>query len=152
MIRPAMPGDADVIRRVAEAAYHPFVAVLGRAPAPMVADFAAHIDQDRVIVFEQEGTVAGYAILLMDEQRALLDNIAVDPACQRSGIGHALLEQVERLAAELGYEILDLYTNVVMAANISWYEKLGFTETGRAEENGFQRVYMSKALANSPCG
>lgn len=47
----------------------------------MVADFAVHIDQDWVIVFEREGMIAGYAILLTNEQRALLDNIAVDPAC-----------------------------------------------------------------------
>ena len=113
----------------------------------MVADFAAHIDQDRVIVFEQEGAVAGYAILLTDERRALLDNIAVDPAHQHSGIGLLLIEQVESLSADLGYETLDLYTNVVMTANISWYEKLGFVETERAEEQGFQRVYMSK----DPC-
>lgn len=119
----------------------------------MVADFAAHIDQDPLIVFEQEGAVAGYAILLVDERRALLDNIAVDPAHQRRGIGLALIDQIKGLATDLGYETLDLYTNAVMTANISWYEKLGFVETGRAKEQGFHRIYMSsEALANGSGG
>jgi ribosomal protein S18 acetylase RimI-like enzyme len=40
-----------------------------------------------------------------------------------------------------------LYTNVKMARNIGWYERLGFVETRRGVENGFERVYFRKALA-----
>jgi ribosomal protein S18 acetylase RimI-like enzyme len=98
LIRPARSEDADAIRRVAESAYHPFVAALGRAPAPMVADFAAHIDKDWVIVFEREDAVAGYAILLTKGRRALLDNIAVDPACQRLGVGRPRVDPADRAA------------------------------------------------------
>ena len=94
--------------------------------------------------------VAGYAILILDEHRALLDNIAVDPDEQGSGIGRALIEEVERQTAIHGHRSLDLYTNVVMTANIAWYRKLGFVETRRAEEHGFRRVYMSKAISSIP--
>ena len=130
-------------------AYRPYVAALGKAPAPMVADFAAHIDQDWVIVSEQDSVVRGYAILLTNAQRALLDNIAVDPACQRSGIGVALIQHVEQRIIDLGYEALDLYTNVVMEDNVHWYEKLGFVETRRVEEAGFQRIYMRKFISDT---
>ncbi len=147
MIRQAQPRDRDAIQRIADAAYHPYVASLGKAPAPMVADFAAHIERDWVIVFEHEGRVKGYAILLTDgRQGALLDNIAVDPAFQRSGIGDALIREIERRVTELGHTALDLYTNVVMSDNIRWYAKLGFIETRRVDEAGFRRVYMRKML------
>lgn len=146
MIRRARPEDTNAIQRVAEAAYHPFVVILGKKPAPMVADFGAHIERDWVIVFEREAVVSGYAVLVISERRVLLDNIAVDPALQGSGIGSALIKQTERHAATLGYEALDLYTNVVMTANIQWYEKLGFIETKRADEAGFRRVYMRKTI------
>ncbi len=148
-IRRACPEDIHVIKRIAEEAYRPYVARLGKAPAPMVADFAAHIDRDLVFLSEKEGIVAGYAILSNNEQRALLDNIAVDPACQGGGVGRALIDEVERQVAALGYRSLDLYTNVVMTANIAWYRKLGFVETGLAREYGFHRVYMRKALASN---
>ena len=115
----------------------------------MVADFAAHIDRDWVIVFDRDGVVRGYAILLTNEQCALLDNIAVDPACQRSGIGVVLIEHVEQRIVDLGYQALDLYTNVVMEDNVRWYEKLGFVETRRVEEAGFQRIYMRKSISDT---
>lgn len=152
MIRSARPEDAKAIRQIAERAYGSFIAMIGKAPAPMIADFPTHIDRDQVFVFEREAGVAGYAILLNRDQRTLLDNIAVDPDLQRSGVGLALMEHVERHVATLGYETLDLYTNAVMTANIAWYEKLGFVETRRTEEHGFHRVYMSKTISGGPVG
>ncbi|MGI9450073.1 MAG: GNAT family N-acetyltransferase [Geminicoccaceae bacterium] len=149
MIRRARPEDAVAVRQIANQAYRPYVPCLGKAPAPMVADFAGHIDQDWVIVFEREGVVRGYAILLTNERRALLDNIAVDPACQRSGIGVALIAHVEQRVVDLGYEALDLYTNVVMKDNVRWYEKLGFVETRRVDEAGFRRIYMRKCASDT---
>lgn len=112
----------------------------------MVADFADHIDQDWVIVFERDGVVVGYAILLTNDQRALLDNIAIDPTCQRSGAGTTLVAHVEQRVIDLGYGALHLYTNVVMSDNVRWYEKLGFVETRRVDEAGFRRIYMSKMI------
>ncbi len=113
----------------------------------MIANFALHIDRDWVFVSEQENIVAGYAILLTKQREALLDNIAVDPAFQRSGMGEALVGQVEKRTIELGYAALDLYTNVIMSDNVRWYEKLGFVETRRVEEAGFRRIYMRKVLS-----
>ncbi len=149
MIRQARSDDLMAIRRIVGEAYRSYVALLGKAPAPMVADFAAHIDQDWVIVFEREGVIQGYAILRTNEQRALLDNIAVDPACQRSGIGVALIEHVEQHAGSLGFDALELYTNVVMEDNVRWYEKLGFVETGRVDEAGFRRIYMRNYISDT---
>ncbi len=42
-IRPAGPDDLDAVRRIARAAYAPYVPRIGREPAPMVADFTASI-------------------------------------------------------------------------------------------------------------
>ena len=148
MIRLAGPDDATAIQGIAESAYQIYIGDLGRPPAPMVADFARHLDRDRVVVFELDDVIAGYAIVIDDGHRALLDNIAVDPAFQGKGIGRALVDDAERHAATLGYEALDLYTNVVMTANIAWYRKLGFMETRRVEERGFRRVYMSKTFTS----
>lgn len=116
----------------------------------MIADFKRHIDEDWVIVFEWGGVIAGYAILLSDERRPLLDNIAVAPGHQHSGIGHTLIERVEQQADVLGHRSLELYTNVIMTENIRWYEKIGFIEDRRVVEDGFHRVYMKKALGPRP--
>jgi hypothetical protein len=41
---------------------------------------------------------------------------------------------------------LDLFTNEVMTENQAIYARLGYRETGRRTEDGYQRVYMEKDL------
>lgn len=145
MIRRAEISDVQSIKRIADNAYRLYVARLGRKPAPMVADFANHILNDWVIVFEQ-AVVLGYAVLLVDGQSALLDNIAVDPSTQQQGVGKALINHVEQHLLKLNHQHYDLYTNLVMVENLRWYQKLGFIETRRIEEKGFKRIYLRKQL------
>ena len=47
-IRPARMTDLDGIRRCAQAAYAPYVPRIGKAPAPMLADFASLIGDGKV--------------------------------------------------------------------------------------------------------
>ena len=49
-------------------------------------------------------------------------------------------------ARRRGHVGLRLYTNVLMTENFALYERLGFRETGRVSEQGFERLYMAKAL------
>lgn len=104
MIRRALPDDVPAIRRIAENAYQPYLAQLGKKPAPMVADFKKHVDEDWVVVFDRGGSLLGYAILLIDDQRVLLDNIAVDACAQRQGIGATLMDHIERHVIEIGQQ------------------------------------------------
>jgi hypothetical protein len=39
-----------------------------------------------------------------------------------------------------------LYTNQAMTENLSYYPRYGYTETHRAEQDGFHRVYFHKPL------
>ncbi|MGI9436638.1 MAG: GNAT family N-acetyltransferase [Geminicoccaceae bacterium] len=91
--------DLTAIRRIAEDAYSPYVARLGRKPAPMVADFEKHLVDDWVVVFARDH-VLGYAVVRtlgeVPQQVMLLDNIAVAIDAQRQGIGNALIEHVEQ--------------------------------------------------------
>ena len=56
-------------------------------------------------------------------------------------------EQAEATARQRGLPILRLYTNVRMTENMPFYRGLGFIETGRRHEDGFDRVYFEKELA-----
>ena len=143
-IRNAEPGDRTAVERIARAAYAPYVALIGRAPAPMVADFAAAIAAGRVWV---TGTpVAGYVVAWRRGDHWHLENVAVDPAAQGRGIGRALVAHVETLARRDGAAAVELYTNAKMAANLRLYPRLGYVETGRRTEDGFDRVFFRKAL------
>ena len=52
----------------------------------------------------------------------------------------------EEEARSLGLPAVTLYTNERMTENIDLYKKLGYTETARKTDQGYQRVYMQKSL------
>ena len=61
-IRTAAPGDLARVREIAQAAYLPYVAAIGKKPAPMVADFTSQITNGQVWIFSDEETVLGYVV------------------------------------------------------------------------------------------
>jgi ribosomal protein S18 acetylase RimI-like enzyme len=130
-----------------EAAYAPWIAVIGRRPGPMDDDYAARIAAGEATVAEAEGTPCGLLVTEAHPGHLLIDNIAVPPAAQGRGIGTTLLAEAARQARVRGLTLLRLYTHAKMEANIALYRRAGFAEIARITEKGFDRVYMEKALA-----
>jgi len=77
----------------------------------------------------------------------LLDNIAVLPDCQGKGHVRALIAFAEAEARRRGWREIRLYTHALMTENIALYTRIGFAETHRVSEKGYDRVYMTKRLA-----
>lgn len=146
-IRPAIAADVAAIEAVVRAAYHPYIARLGKPPGPMLDDYRALVAAGRCRVAEAGGAIAAVLVLLPAPDHLLLDNVAVAPAHQGQGIGRALIAVAEAEARRAGLAELRLYTNVLMTENIALYRRLGFVETHRGEQAGYARVFMSKRLA-----
>jgi len=147
MIRQATTGDIQAIRRCAQLAYARFVPLIGKAPAPMVADFAALIAAGEVFVAEdRQGGLDGFIVFRSQGGRMLLENVAVRPDRSGRGIGGSLIRHCEAAAWEAGCASVELYTNAKMTGNLTLYPQLGYVETGRRHEDGFDRVYFEKRL------
>ncbi|MGR3715165.1 MAG: GNAT family N-acetyltransferase [Thermohalobaculum sp.] len=149
-IRPAGPDDLDAVRRIARAAYAPYVPRIGREPAPMVADFATSIAAGELWV--AGAPVAGFVVAYPRGDHWHLENVAVEPSAQGTGLGGALIAHVEAMARAARARAVELYTNAQMTGNRSLYPRLGYAETGRAVEDGFDRVFYRKELAGKPGG
>ncbi len=146
-IRPAVLCDVPAIRAIAKAAYAPYVPLIGRKPAPMVADFDAVVAAGYADVALAGSEVAGYIIHMSATPDGwFLENLAVSPAAQRTGLGHALIAHAEAAARAAGACEITLYTNAKMEANLAFYPRLGYIETHRAVENGFDRVFFRKSI------
>ncbi len=145
-IRPARAGEAAALRDLAQRAYGPWVPAVGRRPAPMDDDYAAHIAAGEAFVAERDGGIAAFCVLVEAPDHLLLDNVAVAPERQGEGLGRAMVAFAEAEAKARGYGELRLYTHERMAANIALYARLGFVETHRAEQAGFARVFMAKRV------
>ena len=146
-IRPAALADIPAIRALVEAAYALYVPRIGRRPAPMDADYAAHVADGEAFVLEDGGALAGLVVWRAEPDHGFVDNIAVDPARQGRGVGRLLLAFVEREAAARGLPELRLYTHAKMTENLALYPRLGWTEFDRRVEDGFDRVFFRKRVA-----
>jgi len=139
LIRRATADDTARIGAIARAAYAKYVPRIGREPAPMVADFAGHMAAGHVVVIETAGAVDGY---MVGWPETVVDNIAVDPARQGNGLGRKLMAHAAHEAKRRHLPAIRLYTNAAMTENLSMYAHMGFIETHRAVEKGFDRIYM----------
>jgi GNAT superfamily N-acetyltransferase len=146
MIRPARPSEADALRDVVHAAYRHYIPRIGKPPGPMLDDYAARIADGQAWVLEDAGRITGILILEETPEGFLLDNIAVPPEGQGKGYGRALIEFAEAEARRRGFAEIRLYTHEMMTENIALYTRIGFVETHRVSEKGYDRVYMTKPL------
>lgn len=143
MIRLAVAADVARIGAIVAVAYGGYVTRMGgQLPGPMRDDYAALVEAGQVWL---AGDPAMGVLVLRDQpDHLLLDNIAVDPAAQGSGVGRALLQFADAAARQRGYAELRLYTHETMVENIALYKRLGWQETGRATQAGLHRVFFRK--------
>jgi ribosomal protein S18 acetylase RimI-like enzyme len=146
MIRPARADEADAVRDVVHEAYRHYIARIGKPPGPMLDDYAQRIADGQTWVLDDAGGIAGILVLEETAEGLLLDNIAVAPEQQGKGVGRALLEFAEAEARRREFTAIHLYTHELMTENLSLYSRIGYVETYRITEKGFDRVYMRKPL------
>jgi ribosomal protein S18 acetylase RimI-like enzyme len=146
-IRAATAADVSVIGQIVEQAYRHYIPRVGKPPGPMLDDYAARVLEGVVWVIAEGSAVAGIIVLLPRPEYLLLDNIAVAPARQGSGLGRRLLAFAEAEAVRRGYREIRLYTHRTMTENQRLYAAIGYEETGRGTEAGYDRVFMRKRLA-----
>jgi N-acetylglutamate synthase-like GNAT family acetyltransferase len=145
-LRSARDSDLPAIEALVQRAYGVYVERIGRAPAPMLVDYARTL-RHAIVVVADVGDVVGVIVLLAKADHLLVENVAVHPGHQGRGIGTALLAYAETCARELGLSELRLYTNALMTENLIFYPQLGYLEVGRRNEDGFDRVYFCKRLS-----
>jgi N-acetylglutamate synthase-like GNAT family acetyltransferase len=146
-VRRARSSDVPAIARVVAEAFAPYVARIGRRPAPMDADYRAAVESKRVWVLEADHEIAGVVVNEVHDDHLLLDTVAVAAGVRGHGYGALLMARAEDDARELGLGEVRLYTNEAMTENQTFYPRLGYVETARARENGYDRVFYRKTVA-----
>jgi GNAT superfamily N-acetyltransferase len=146
MIRRARREDQAAVEAIVRAAYSVYLDRMDQPPGPMLDDYAALIAAGSVSVVDDENGIGAFLVLLPQTGYLLLDNIAVRPDRQGTGLGRRLIAFAEDTARRLGFSEIRLYTHEKMVENIALYTRLGFVETGRGRQAGYDRVFMSKPL------
>jgi ribosomal protein S18 acetylase RimI-like enzyme len=145
-LRPATAGDVPRLTELVQAAYGHYVERLGGPPRPMTDDYAEVVRDYRVTVAERGGEIVGLIVLGVGDEGFVVDNVAVDPSHQGSGIGRALLEHAEVAARREGFDSIYLYTHERMSENLALYSRIGYVEYDRRVHGDACLVYMRKRL------
>jgi L-amino acid N-acyltransferase YncA len=85
-IRAATAADVPAIAEIVDHAYRHYIARMGKAPGPMLDDYAARVSEGVVWVLEEGAEIAAIIVLVPAPNYLLLDNIAVSPARQGFGL------------------------------------------------------------------
>jgi GNAT superfamily N-acetyltransferase len=145
-VRRAGASDVGALTELARAAYQIYVPRIGRPPAPMTADYAEAVSGGLTWAAVRDDVIVGLLVLVLRPDHLLLENVAVLPSAQGSGVGARLLAFAEEQARHFGREEIRLYTNEAMTENLAYYPQHGYVETHRTEQNGFRRVFFSKRI------
>lgn len=137
------PDDAEKIRTLTRAAYMPWVAVLGREPRPMTADYEAVVTKHRFDLLCEGVAIRALLETELRGDSLWIENIAVDLSLHGQGIGRLLLDYAKELAISHGRKQITLATNAKMARNIAIYEKYGFQIDREERVSHGIVIYMS---------
>jgi ribosomal protein S18 acetylase RimI-like enzyme len=146
-LRRATAADVPRLTELVHGAYSHYVERIGGPPRPMTDDYAQVVRSHRVIVADRDGEIVGLVVLGVDDEGFYIDNVAVDPSDQGSGVGRALLERAEDAARDAGFDSIYLYTHERMTENIALYERIGYVEFDRRPQGGDRIVYLRKKLS-----
>jgi GNAT superfamily N-acetyltransferase len=139
LARPDEQEELEDLQRRASLALGEYNRQLGTNPDAIQLP-VEQIEGGSVLVAEQQGRIAGFAVVLIDEDLAELDGLFVEPQHWRKGIGAALVDVAVHEARREGLAMM-------VIANPSareFYEKCGFTVEGEAETRFGPALRMSR--------
>ncbi|KAF5594294.1 acetyltransferase [Fusarium pseudocircinatum] len=144
----AQASDIPSIQFMVNAAYEKYTPRIGKPPAPMSADYTSLLTTHDIFILRATQSPVGALVLQYEPGSSAIkiENLVVNPSAQGRGYGKVLMRYAEDFARSRRRNALELYTNVKMFENLGLYLKMGFVETGRREEDGFERVYFRKEL------
>ncbi len=129
----------------------PYSFLINAAPLPL--DFVQQrFEAGQVwVVADSRDGIVGYALTQEVDATLYLQQIDVDPAHGRRGIGSALVNTVLAWAERQGYSVMALSTFRDIPWNAPFYSKLGFHVLDESElTSGFQHIRLQEAEAGLP--
>jgi ribosomal protein S18 acetylase RimI-like enzyme len=109
-------------------------------------DYDAVVASRDVTVAELEGEIVGLIVLGRDGEDLVIENVAVHPGQQGTGVGRTLLEHAESSARGAGLGSIRLFTHELMEENLALYQRAGYVEFDRRRHGDATLVHMRKRL------
>ena len=145
-IRAATVADLASIVRCADLAFAPFAGHSDKRDVKLEDRLELQILEGSIRLICDEEKILGYISLWPTANQMFIDTLAVLPKHHRRGLGSQLLAFADRETSRLGLDTINLFTKETMADNLVFYQRRGYGETGRCDDDGFCRVFFSKSI------
>ena len=146
-IRDAIASDVAAIEACVDAAYRMYVDRMGKPPAPMLDDYGELVGRGQVrVAVDVNDALLGLIVSWPEVDHLHVSNVVVDPSAQGQGVGAVMIADVEASARRQQLQELRLYTNVAMTENLTYYPRIGFEETHRKHQDGYERVFYRRSV------
>jgi len=133
----ATPGDRDVVNRLARQVHglhvllQPDIYEMPEGELYPQERYDQALQDKELYLAKVEGIPVGYALLrvrqtLSGNKVMLLDELCVDEACRRQGLGTEMMKFIHVLAKAQGCHHLELNVNAKNEAALRLYEKCGY--------------------------
>ena len=88
----------------------------------------------------------GVQTITADIEYGEIKRMWVAPDARGTGLGSRLLRHLEQVAAGLGHDVVRLDTNDTLVEAIRLYQRAGYTEIERYNDNPYARHFFEKRL------
>ncbi|MBD8024909.1 GNAT family N-acetyltransferase [Microbacterium gallinarum] len=150
-IRDIRPDDAGETLTLQRAAFVQEALIYDSVQMPPLTqtldELRAELVENLGCVAVDHGRLVGAVRAQADGELLLVGRLAIAPDRQGEGLGSRLLEAVEERGRASGCREAELFTGSLSEANLRLYERCGYRETTRVEEDdGIEQVFLRKPL------
>jgi ribosomal protein S18 acetylase RimI-like enzyme len=149
MIRRAELGEVDLVKAIIVEAYKPVKKQLSRTPAALsegLSKIARHIQMGDQYVALVGDEIVGTMRVRLHGQRGVISRLGILERFRGRRIGTLLMQYAENLLASRGAQVVEVEVYGAVEAQLSFYEYLGYKETGRKKRIKEVIVTMEKSL------
>lgn len=125
-LRCANADDAGAVKQLTLQVYAKWVAVIGREPLPMTADYENAVAEHWIDLAEEAGELLGFVEMIPRAEHLFIQNLAVAEAHQGRGLATRLLQHAEAVALRCGLPEVQLATNQAFADNLTFYQNRNY--------------------------
>ena len=142
----------DLIKEIIVEAYEPIRKQLSRMPAALeegLGKISRHIQMgDQYVGIVGDTVVATMRIRLVGKV-GVVSRVGIRQSYRGRRIGSMLIEYAENLMIHSNATVIEVEIYGVVEAQLDFYKRLGYKETGRMERLGEEIVVMQKSLVES---
>ena len=149
MIRRAELGEVDLVKAIIVEAYKPVKKQLSRTPAALsegLSKIARHIQMGDQYVALVGDEIVGTMRVRLHGHRGVISRLGILERFRGRRIGTLLMQYAENLLSSRGAQVVEVEVYGAIEAQLSFYEYLGYKETGRKKRLKEIIVTMEKSL------